>query len=171
ACPRVGNPRSRARPRRRVRQACAAVPTRAMARVRAPDGGCAESGTRATVPGRRTSVAPGRTATGSASPRLVCHRLQAAQIAHESVEVLGGDVLVGGEVHRRLQLGAVAADALGDGPLDPGVAPLAEAGLRVGGDVGGDADAPRPLEMLAPGAGAGHVEAFRAPGRVTLEAV
>src|SRR3981081_1903437 len=95
--------------------------------------------------------------------RLLLRRHR-AQIGHDSINVAVGHLGVIGKAHRRLELGAVLADALGDGALDVRIAPIAEALLLARRDVARDRYAPRTLE-LAPTLADGILEIDARSGR------
>ena len=66
------------------------------------------------------------------------HRRQAAEEDHDGGQVFVGkvaEVFVG---HDRKQRASVGSDAFADGPGDGVIAPLPEAGFRIGGDIGRD---------------------------------
>src|SRR4029453_16416112 len=71
-----------------------------------------------------------------------------AQIGHDGAEVGVGHSGIPFKTHGRLEVAAVLADALGDGPLDFGVAPRAYALLLVRRDVAGDRFSPRAAKRL-----------------------
>src|SRR5262249_51218120 len=107
---------------------------------------------------------------GRTKRRLLLRR-HGAQIGDHGVEVFRRHLGIERVAHRRLELAAVARDALGNGALDLLVAPGAQALLLVPGDVARHRNAPRTLHLEAARARAGEIPSLRTHRRVALHAM
>jgi hypothetical protein len=66
------------------------------------------------------------------------HRRHRAQVGDDGVDIRIGDAAILAERHGRSEQCAVGSLASADGDLDLRIGPLADAGLRIGRDVGRD---------------------------------
>ncbi|MPL93023.1 hypothetical protein SDC9_39147 [bioreactor metagenome] len=129
-----------------LHQIGAAVPHRILRRIRGEGGAFQEGG----VPvGHAPALVERETEVGFR--RGLFHRRKAlAEIGPERAHVGLGHLGIGGIGHRRIEVPAVRRHALAHRAVELGIAPAADAGLGIGGDVGRVNRAHRAFEGKAP---------------------